>query len=110
MEIIYKAFDGTHFNTEEECREYESKAKFEMWDHLGRPTNDVVNCVVVHFPDPTGTHAFINLAREVDATTNGIDYEDYGWFIWDNFNLEYHYVEEGIIDALRKILSEKSHR
>lgn len=108
MEIIYKAFDGTHFKTEEECREYERKAAFSMWDHLGRPTDDVASCVVVHFPDPMGTRAFINLSREADSTTDGIDSDDFGWFIWDDFNGEYHYVEEGIIDALRKILSGKS--
>ena len=110
MEIIYKAFDGTHFNTEEECREYEYKAAFSMWDNLGRPTEDVTYCVVVHFPDPMGSRAFINLSREVDNVTDGIDYDDHGWFIWDDFNGEYHYVEDGLIDALRKILAEKPRR
>lgn len=110
MEIIYKAFDGTHFNTEEECREYECKAAFTMWDHCGRPTDDVTGCVVVHFPDPKGSRAFINLSKEADSTTDGIDYDDYGWFIWDDFSGEYHFVEEEIIDALRKILSEGRRR
>ena len=108
MEIIYKAFDGTHFKTEEECREYEGKAVFSMWDHFGRPTDDVTDCVVAHFPDPEGSRAFINLSREVDSTTDGIDYDDYGWFIWDDFCSEFHYVEDGIIDVFRKILSEDS--
>ena len=110
MEIIYKAFDGTHFSTEEECRKYECKAAFSMWDHLGRPTEDVACCVVVHFPDPTGSRAFINLAKEAGDTTDGIDCDDYGWFIWDDFASEFHYVEDDIIDALRKILSEKPRR
>lgn len=110
MEIIYKAFDGTHFSTEEECREYESKAAFSMWDHLGRPTDDVTCCVVAHFPDPMGSRAFINLSREADSTTDGVDYDDCGWFIWDDFNGEYHYVETALIDAFRKILSEKPRR
>lgn len=110
MEIIYKAFDGTHFSTEEECRNYESKAVFSMWDPLGRPTNDVACCVVVHFPDPMGSRAFINLAKEAGDTTDGIDCDDYGWFIWDDFAGEFHYVEDDIIDALRKILSEKPRR
>lgn len=110
MEIIYRAFDGTEFGTEEACRDYECKAEFKIWDYLGRPTNDVAGCVVAHFPDPTGTRAFINLAREVESTTDGIDYDDHGWFIWDDFNGEYHYIEDETIDALRKILSEKSRR
>lgn len=104
MEIIYRAFDGTEFGTEEACRDYESKAEFKMWDNLGRPTNDVSNCVIVHFPDPAGTRAFINLCREADATTDGIDCEDYGWFFWDDFNGEFHYMENAMMDALRKIL------
>ena len=108
MEIIYKAFDGTYFNTEEECRNYESKAAFSMWDIHGRPTDDVANCVVVHFPDPMSSRAFINLSRETDSVTDGIDHDDWGWFIWDDFNCEYHYIENEIIDALRKILFGKS--
>jgi hypothetical protein len=110
MEIIYKAFDGTHFKTEEECRNYESKATFSMWDNLGRPIDSTYDCVVVYFSDPMGSRAFINLAKEEDAAADGIDCDDYGWFIWDDFNGEYHYVEDGIIDALRKILSEKPRR
>lgn len=108
MEIIYKAFDGTCFGTKEECREYERKAAFSMWDIHGCPTDSTFDCMVVYFPDPQGSRAFINLAREADAIMDGIDYDDYGWFIWDDANGEYRLVEDDLIDALRKILSEKS--
>lgn len=110
MEIIYKAFDGTCFGTEEECREYEHRAAFTMWDHLGRPTDDVTCCVVAHFPDPTGSRAFINLSKEAESVTDGIDYDDYGWFIWDDCKGEYLYLEEDTIDALRKILSKEHYQ
>ena len=110
MEIIYKAFDGTCFSTEETCREYENKATFTMWDNLDRPTDSTYDCVVVYFSGPLGGRAFINLAREEEAVADGIDYDDYGWFIWDDANGEYRLVEEEIIEALRKILSEKSRR
>lgn len=107
MEIIYKAFDGTCFGTEAECREYECKAAFTMWDHCGRPTDDVSDCMVVHFPDPTSSYAFINLAKKADSTTDGIDYDDCGWYFWDDFNSRYCYVEDEIIDVFRKILPKK---
>ena len=110
MEIIYQAFDGTPFSTEEACRAYERQTVCKMWDYLGRPTDDVSDCMVAYFPDPMSTRAFISLSKKAGVITRGIDHDDCGWFIWDDPKCEYHYIEEEIIDAFRKILSEGSLR
>ena len=87
MEIIYKAYDGTIFNSEPECLKYENSgdADFDMYDDYGSKTTDISECRLLHIKNLTPR--LENYFEE-----DGYDFAggpDRGWFVYDDWNEQF---------------------
>ena len=99
--IVYVAMDGTKFATLTECMEYNrSLDKGRWYKRTGDRTYNTDEAFIVYFPDTTATKAFISKCN-FESDYKGIDPEDHGWFFWDEWNEEYHYIDDGLIQAFR---------
>ena len=106
MRIAYIAFDGKEFNREEDCREYEAKLRntYVMWDRKGVETDNPDHAMFVLLKDE-GAGAAFTKACEAQVTLHaGICDGDTGFFYWDEWNEEYHYLERSLLDAIETIL------
>lgn len=95
--IVYLSADGIEFATEEECREHEARLNsYKMYDLYGAPTNDTNNAHTVYIPhspyDTGSAVGFIEACKAQQTGVDGIDPDDYGWFIWDTWTERYNYI------------------
>lgn len=106
MRIVYVAFDGTEFNREEECREYEEslKSTFLMWNRKGDVTEDPDHAMFVLLKSEGAGAAFIKACEAQGTYSAGIQEGDIGFFYWDGWNEEYRYLEKPLLDAIETIL------
>lgn len=111
MKIIYEAFDGTQFDNEPECLDYEKvkgKADIVMLDCNGNPVKKTDSAAFVWLRDEHSAALFHSLARDcgdlVAAST--IQEEECGFFFWDECNERYQYVSEEVISGLNVLYTE----
>jgi hypothetical protein len=106
MRIVYVAFDGTEFNREEECREYEEtlKSTFVMWNREALVTTNPDFAVFVLLKSEGAGAAFIKACEAQGTYSAGIQEGDIGFFYWDEWNDEYRYLEKPLLDAIETIL------
>ena len=105
MEVIYRAFDGTEFQDAAACVAHEQNHKVHAWNIHGRECNSANEAAVVHLEDPHMTRSFLQMCTNEDVTRDGIDEEDYGWFMWDDFNCEWRFLESEIVQLFHTILN-----
>ena len=79
MNIVYVAYDGTHFDTAEECEYYESYYRnlLKMYDMAGNPVDDANAADVVYLEEWMCKYAF----NDMIATGNGIEGADEGIYM-----------------------------
>lgn len=106
MRIVYVAFDGTEFNREEDCREYEEslKSTFVMWDRKGIVTENPDHAMFLLLKSEGAGAAFIKACEAQGTYSTGIQEGDIGFFYWDEWNEEYRYLEKPLLDAIETIL------
>ena len=106
MRIVYIAFDGTEFDSEFACRDYERSKmnSFRMWDRKGNETNDPDNALFVLLKEEDAGKAFIGLCNDSGSPCTGICEGDVGFYYWNDWNDEYLYLEAPVLDAIEKIL------
>jgi hypothetical protein len=106
MRIVYVAFDGTEFNREEECREYEEslKSTFVMWDRKGDVTENPDHAMFLLLKSEGAGAAFIKACEAQGTISAGIQEGDIGFFYWDEWNEEYRCLEKPLLDAIETIL------
>jgi hypothetical protein len=106
MRIVYVAFDGTEFNREEECREYEEtlKSTFVMWNREALVTENTDHAIFLLLKTEGAGAAFIKACEAQGTYSTGIQEGDIGFFYWDEWNEEYRYLEKPLLDAIETIL------
>ena len=111
MKVIYKAFDGTEFDNELSCVEYEKMTKDRcviMMD-CGKILVTNTECAaVVWLKDEDSAEIFHNMAKEnndEDAAHTIPKYEC-GFFFWDEFNEKYVWVSNESLNCLNALREE----
>ena len=113
MKQVYRAFDGTIFDSKNDCIEYErTHANFVMYDASGEITSDVGNAIFVYLPyegydeandvNPNA-QAFMAASDEAGFEATGIIESDAGLFIWDEWHENYTYLDRDMLPAIAKI-------
>lgn len=120
MKVIYVAFDGTQFETEDACKAYETNCfGVRMFAINGDETPDVECAYLVYIPfiiDPEddsvrGAKWFLNQCAERekaglnDCGSDGIDEQSSGLFYWSEWEGKYIWIEE---NAARILISKFS--
>lgn len=111
MKVIYEAFDGTRFDNEPECLDYErakGKADIVMLDCDGNSVKKTDSAAFVWLRDEHSAALFHSLARDcgdlVAAST--IPERECGFFFWDECDERYQYVHEDVINGLNTLRAE----
>ena len=122
MKVIYIAYDGTQFDTEAGCYEYEEtrlSRNLECFTPMGkliRPCDedfDVNNVVVIHCTDTHSVAALLHVFEDeafVDPMFFHELHEDLSlgvdtWFCWDELNEGYDIVDPDQIRFLYKLIN-----
>ena len=111
MEVIFKAKDGTMFNSAEECVQYEATLAYgakdwEAWDWDGKPTTKTFQAVMVKLNNEDAAEQFLAAAdAEGDNNIEGIEVGDEGWFFYDEGSKQYVFVDDTIINIFKNILT-----
>lgn len=100
MEIIYKAYDGTIFYSENECLEYEgsNEADFDMYDDYGDRVTDMCDCHLLHIKNSTAR--LRDYFEELSYDFAGDP--DTGWFVYDDWNEQFIDISDLITTLQRK--------
>ena len=103
MELIYRTIDGQEFDNEADAAYHEIciKEGLMMWDRWGKRVDLTANAFMVYFKDEMAAKYFDYLTKEQCgqpdefSTTNRV-----GFFVWDEWDAEYHHVESDIIKVM----------
>lgn len=104
MEVrtIYIAFPGTScektFETEEECLNYEKMETPEMWDEKGNPTFNGEEAMFIKVNKGMVQFLFDKYGKK---NFPGLDEEDYGYFYWDDWYEQFHYLGRGVMKRVQ---------
>lgn len=107
MEVrtIYVAFPGTSyetpFKTEEECRNYEQTMTPEMWDVEGNRTPNGEEAMFVKVDEDMMQVLFDKYGKK---NFPGLDEEDYGYFYWDDWYEQFHYLGRGVMKRVQMFM------
>ena len=109
MEIIFKAKDGTMFDSAEACVRYETELasgtkEWTAWGWGGTPTNKTHDAVVVNLATERAAAQFLGQGTlENDDGLKGIDTYSQGWYCWDENSHQYYYLDDDILSILKSI-------
>lgn len=109
MTIIFKANDGTMFDSAEACVQYETELASEAkewkgWDWDGKQAYKTANAVVVNLPTARAAAQFLGQAAlGNDDDIKGIDTYSQGWYCWDENSHQYYYLDDEILFILKSI-------
>lgn len=111
MKVVYKTFDGTEFDNESACVEYENMTKGSSVVMMDCSENVVTNtecAVVVWLRDEDSAEIFHNMAKESgdEAAAHTIPKKEWGFFFWDEFNEEYVWVPVESLNLLNALRDE----
>lgn len=105
MEIIYRAKDGKEFTNKEDCLTYENGIDgidgVRMWNR-GARTNETAKAFILYLKDVQANLAFFEMARAQgdDDIVGIVEGEDYGLFVWDEWESTYRYIGSDELLAL----------
>lgn len=87
MEIIYRAFDGEEFDSQEGCLEHEKKnATFRMYNDRGERVYSTEGIILVNLCRPNGGADFSRHCVMEDSLSDGINKNsEPGWYWWDGY-------------------------
>ena len=108
MIAVFKAFDGTLFESAQECFEYEQRMtvrprKWKGWDWNENPTADTSTAVVVFFCDGEASEQFVRDANlNGDYDIDGFEAGDTGWYYWDEGDCVYRFLQDSFVSTIRK--------
>ena len=111
MKVTYEAFDGTKFNNELECLDYErekGKADIIMLDHSGNSVKKTNSAAFVWLRDEYSAALFHSLAIDCGdlAAASSIQEGECGFFFWDECANKYQCISEDAIDGLIALRAE----
>lgn len=101
MEVIYRAYDGEEFDSQEACLEHEKKnVTFKMYDRCGKPTYSAEEALLINLCHPEGGTNFSRLCEKEYTLSNGINADSTtGWYWWNEYS--YVPVDTKMLTALR---------
>ena len=105
MKVIYRAFDGTEFNSDIECLNHEKEVmegKLVMMTSIGEVTTKPPQAAFVWIKDSEANKMFHSLAQEYDdeAAASTIDNSGGGFFYWSEWREEYVWLSSGTLENL----------
>lgn len=103
MKVIYEAFDGEKFDTEEACLRHEKESPlFRVYDRQGQPIEVGQDVYLLHLIDDSrGGKAFAQLCEERGELIGGITrFSNAGWYWWDSNR--YSRVDEKLVLAMMR--------
>ena len=108
MKVVYRAIDGTEYDSETACRLYEQSiiAKgLVMVDCSGNIVDKPNHAALVWIRDREANEIFHALAKECDdeSSANTISKWDDGVFYWDEGLEEYRWLSSEILHGLEKL-------
>ena len=108
MEVIFKAKDGTMFNSADACVQYEVElangAKdWEAWGWDGKRTNNTTSAIVVNLDNERAAAQFLAKADSEDDDVKGIDEYDQGWYYYDEGESRYIPICEDVVSIFKAI-------
>lgn len=111
MKVIYEAFDGTQFDNEPNCLDYErakGKADIIMLDCNGNSVEKTNSAAFVWLKDERSAAFFHSLARDCGdlIAASSIPEGESGFFFWDECNERYQYIPEGSLNGLNTLRAE----
>ena len=109
MRTVFRADDGTIFESSKECAEYEKKhPAFLMYGIDGETTNpDRAYLVILNSKE--GAKSFISLCKDKESPYDGIYEDSVGAFIW-NCEPRYIEIDGDAFDALGHYFSDEEER
>ena len=110
MEIKYMSFDGKYFDKPEDCLAHErDNPLFKMWGENGVTANPEEAFVVHLIKDIEGARSFIDLCKREDINYDGIDdYNNAGFYLWDECAVCWVLLSEEAINTLRSMFESKA--
>ena len=111
MKVIYEAFDGTQFDNEPDCLDYEhkkGKADIVMLDCNGNSVTKTNSAAFVWLKDEHSATLFHSLARDIGdlVPASTIREGECGFFFWDESGERYQYISEESLNCLNTLRSE----
>ena len=111
MKVIYRAFDGTEFNSELACKSYEytkTQKSLVMLDCNGDITYFPAYATLVWLKDKDANEVFHAIAKERgdEETASTIHKDDIGVFCWDEVLEEYRWLSHDFLDNITKLMNE----
>lgn len=88
---FYEAFDGTEFDDEYDCEEYEYIEKLKRlkkWDVYLNETSDLDDTIFVYLPDEVTMQYFKDCCKFDGMSCEGIHKESKGVYMWMGDNWE----------------------
>ena len=115
MKVIYRAFDGTEFDNEPACVEYENLTKRRCVVMMDCSENLVTNtecAAVVWLKDEESAEIFHKMAKENgdEAAAHTIPKKEWGFFFWDEFNEKYVWIPDESLNHLNALREEVRER
>lgn len=109
MKTIYQTLDGNIFTepADAEIHEQELLSKVKMWDEDSQPTTDTSHAMTVCLTGKyaggifkammrANSHEYVN----DNALECWFDDADEGWFLWDEYRLQYQYIPDHTIRTI----------
>ena len=105
MKVIYRAFDGTEFDNETACIEYEKTTRDSnviMMDCSENIVTKTECAAVVWLKDENSAEIFHDMAKWVgdEASAHTIPEREWGFYFWDEFDEKYVWVPNESLELL----------
>ena len=108
MKVVYRAFDGTEFDSEPACKTYEyakTQKSIVMLDCNGDIAPTPAQAALVWLKDEEANEIFHAIAKEYgdEEAANTISKYDTGAFYWDEGLEEYRWLSQDVLDNINKL-------
>lgn len=104
MKVVYRAFDGTEFDNERMCLEYEKTIKGNnvvMMDCSESLMTSTERAAVVWLKDEHSAKIFHSMAKETgDEAAHTIPKKECGFFFWDEYRDGYVWIPNESLNLL----------
>lgn len=99
MRTVFRADDGTIFESAKECVKYEMEHPALLMYGIDGKTTDPDKAYLVILSSKEGAKSFISLCKDRESPYGGIYEDSVGAFIW-NYELRYAKIDGNAFDAL----------
>ena len=109
MRTVFRADDGTIFESAKECVEYEREHPALLMYGIDGKTTDPDKAYLVILSSKEGAKSFISLSKDRECPYDGIDEDSIGAFIW-NYEPRYVEIDGYAFDALGHYFSDEEEK